>query len=45
MKASGLKPLYWAASARKDLQQMPEEVQDTFGLPCISHKLAEDTGK
>ncbi|WP_322014475.1 type II toxin-antitoxin system RelE/ParE family toxin [Paraburkholderia sp. J12] len=26
-----LKPLYWLGSARKDLQAMPEAVQDTFG--------------
>jgi predicted XRE-type DNA-binding protein len=26
-----LKPLYWLGSARKDLQAMPETVQDTFG--------------
>ena len=26
-----LKPLYWVASARKDLKAMPDEVQDTFG--------------
>ena len=26
-----LKPLYWVASSKKDLQAMPTEVQDTFG--------------
>lgn len=25
------KPLYWFASAKKDLLAMPEDVQDTFG--------------
>ncbi|HDG1676475.1 TPA: type II toxin-antitoxin system RelE/ParE family toxin [Kluyvera ascorbata] len=26
------KPLYWVGQARKDLQAMPEQVQDTFGF-------------
>jgi len=26
-----LRPLFWVASARKDLQQMPDKVQDAFG--------------
>ena len=26
-----LKPLFWIASAKKDLQAMPDDVQDTFG--------------
>lgn len=26
------KPLYWVGQARKDLQMMPEQVQDTFGF-------------
>lgn len=26
------KPLYWVGHARKDLQAMPEQVQDTFGF-------------
>lgn len=25
------KPLLWVGSAKKDLQAMPDEVQDTFG--------------
>jgi phage-related protein len=25
------KPLFWIASAKKDLKAMPEDVQDTFG--------------
>ena len=25
------KPLFWVASAKRDLQEMPEEVQDAFG--------------
>ena len=29
--SSNLKPLYWTASSKKDLQAMPTEVQDTFG--------------
>ena len=27
----GLKPLYWVGSSKKDLQEMPGEVQDVFG--------------
>lgn len=26
------KPLYWVGQSRKDLQMMPEHVQDTFGF-------------
>ena len=26
------KPLYWIASAKKDLRAMPEDVQDVFGF-------------
>jgi len=26
-----VRPLFWVASARKDLQAMPEEVQDAVG--------------
>jgi len=31
MKATGLRPLYWLASSKKDLQSMPDQVQDAFG--------------
>jgi phage-related protein len=27
-----LKPLYWVSSSRKDLQAMPDDVQDVFGF-------------
>lgn len=36
------KPLFWIDSARKDLQAMPEEVQDTFGFAL---HLAQTGGK
>lgn len=26
-----MKPLYWVASSKKDLQSLPEDVQDIFG--------------
>ena len=26
-----MKPLFWVGSSKKDLQQLPEEVQDIFG--------------
>jgi phage-related protein len=31
MNPETLRRLFWIASARKDIQQMPEEVQDAFG--------------
>ncbi len=34
-----LKPLYWIASAKKDLKALPEEVQDVFGYAL---QLAQD---
>jgi phage-related protein len=37
-----LKPLYWIASAKKDLQAMPAEVQDSFGFALY---LAQTGGK
>jgi phage-related protein len=36
------KPLLWVGSARKDLQSMPDEVQDTFGYAL---HLAQTGGK
>ena len=27
-----MKPLFWIASAKKDLKMMPDDVQDTFGF-------------
>jgi phage-related protein len=36
------KPLLWVGSAKKDLQAMPEEVQDTFGYAL---HLAQAGGK
>ena len=37
-----LKPLYWIASAKKDLQAMPPEVKDAFGFALY---LAQTGGK
>lgn len=37
-----LKPLYWIASAKKDLKAMPEVVQDVFGYAL---QLAQAGGK
>ncbi len=31
MKPATVRPLFWIASARKDLREMPEDVQDAFG--------------
>ena len=31
MKPETLRPLFWIASVRKDIRQMPAEVQDAFG--------------
>jgi len=31
MDKQHLKPLFWIASSKKDLAEMPDEVQDTFG--------------
>ena len=31
MRNDPLRPLIWMASSKKDLQAMPDEVQDTFG--------------
>ena len=28
---SGVKPLYWVGSSKKDIKLMPDEVQDIFG--------------
>jgi phage-related protein len=39
---TGLKPLYWIASARKDLKAMPEVIQDVFGYAL---QLAQGSGK
>jgi phage-related protein len=36
------KPLLWVGSAKKDLQAMPDEVQDTFGYAL---HLAQTGGK
>jgi phage-related protein len=32
MKAPSLKPLRWVASAKRDLAEMPDAVQDSFGF-------------
>ena len=32
MEERELKPLYWVASAKRDLKAMPMDVQDTFGF-------------
>ena len=32
MEEREVKPLYWVASARRDLKAMPTDVQDTFGF-------------
>ena len=32
MEEREVKPLYWVASAKRDLKSMPVEVQDTFGF-------------
>ncbi|MHB8253791.1 MAG: type II toxin-antitoxin system RelE/ParE family toxin [Acidiferrobacter sp.] len=37
-----MKPLFWVASAKKDLCAMPEDVQDTFGYALY---LAQTGGK
>jgi phage-related protein len=44
MKAqcTDIKPLFWIASARKDLVAMPDDVQDTFGYALY---LAQVGGK
>lgn len=31
MESTAPKPLFWVASSKKDLQEMPDAVQDTFG--------------
>ena len=36
------KPLWWVGSSQKDLQAMPDEVQDTFGYAL---HLAQTGGK
>jgi phage-related protein len=38
----GLKPLYWVGSSKKDLLEMPGEVQDAFGYALY---LAQAGGK
>src|SRR5687768_13304970 len=35
MGSSARKPLHFVASSKKDLQQMPEAVQDTFGYALL----------
>lgn len=37
-----MKPLYWVGSSKKDLQSLPEDVQDVFGYAL---HLAQDGGK
>jgi len=37
-----MKPLFWIASAKKDLMAMPDELQDTFGYALY---LAQTGGK
>ncbi|AKG67821.1 TPA: type II toxin-antitoxin system RelE/ParE family toxin [Serratia fonticola] len=37
-----MKPLYWVGSSKKDLQSLPEEVQDVFGYAL---HLAQAGGK
>jgi phage-related protein len=32
MEEREVKPVYWVASARRDLKAMPTDVQDTFGF-------------
>lgn len=37
-----MKPLYWVGSSKKDLQSLPEDVQDVFGYAL---HLAQAGGK
>ncbi|GHT85875.1 hypothetical protein AGMMS49543_18010 [Betaproteobacteria bacterium] len=32
MTGEDIKPLWWVGSSKRDLQDMPDEVQDTFGF-------------
>lgn len=37
-----MKPLYWVGSSKKDLQSLPDDVQDVFGYAL---HLAQAVGK
>lgn len=37
-----MKPLYWVGSSRKDIQSLPDDVQDVFGYAL---HLAQTSGK
>ena len=41
------KPLYWFASSKKDIQTMPDDVQDAFGyaLHLVQHGEMPDNAK
>jgi phage-related protein len=41
MSAKPLKPVEWVASSRKDMQAMPEDVQDTFGFALYLAQLGD----
>lgn len=40
-----VRPLFWVASARKDLQAMPEEVQDIFGYALYLAQIGQKREK
>lgn len=42
MPMTDVKPLYWIGSSKKDLQSLPEDVQDVFGYALY---LAQTGGK
>jgi phage-related protein len=45
MGNKGIKPLRWVASSLRDLQDMPDEVQDSFGFALHMAQIGGKHGK
>jgi phage-related protein len=45
VESKDIKPLRWIASSRRDLQEMPGDVQDTFGFALHLAQIGEKHGK
>jgi hypothetical protein len=43
MSKQPCKPIKWVGSAKRDLDAMPEDVKDVFGLPSTWHRPAAST--